>query len=170
MFPFQVCFTTLSYTVIVVIPSVSVLCPTTEGVRSSATQPNTELTSLSASCILHPNPSQNSYVWYTFLWADTQLQSLDWLTATVMQQTLGCWRFSSYSLVVSCIQLLDASHIVDCSWVTGQILKNRWDTRQTLPHLCNTDVHLSQCAFLFVPPLCFDLHLTGDPSKTALSC
>jgi len=49
MFPFQVCFTTLSYTVIVVIPSVSVLCPTTEGVHSSATQPNTELTSLSAS-------------------------------------------------------------------------------------------------------------------------
>lgn len=27
-------------------------------------------------------------------------------------------------LVVSCIQLLDASHIVGCSWVTGQILKN----------------------------------------------
>jgi len=40
---------TLSYMVIVAIPSVSVLCPTTEGVRSSAAQPNTELTSLSAS-------------------------------------------------------------------------------------------------------------------------
>lgn len=134
-------------------PSESAPYPTTGGGRWDGAQSNRECWLQSVVCILPPSPWQSSFWWCTSWLVGKLPQTLDWQTGPRGQQTPGCWKSLSYSLMVSCRLWQDASHIAGYNWDSGQKWHCRWGTRRRPLHQCNTIVHHDLYVSLSFPPL-----------------